>query len=128
MLLVSLVRLRISYQQPISFLFNVSHRYLGSFFSRIRNQSVVLGRWFRCGQAGCVVRYKTVQGVGQWYCMVRAVVMESTMRSLQLLKTRNYRESDQLVLAFELQSWNPVEQTALSPFLFCKWNINCNNT
>ena len=62
MLLVSLVRLRISYQQPISFLFNVSHRYLGRFFSRIRNQSVVLGRWFRCGQAGCVVRYKTVQG------------------------------------------------------------------
>ena len=38
--------------------------------------------------------------------MVRAVVMESTMRSFQLLKTRNFWESDQLVLAFELQSLN----------------------
>ena len=76
MLLVSLVRLRISYQQPISFLFNVSHRYLGRFFSRIRNQSVVLGRWFRCGQAGCVVRYKTVQGVGEMFVflMVNSIV------------------------------------------------------
>ena len=30
----------------------MSHRYLGSFFLRIRNQSVVHGRWLRCGQAG----------------------------------------------------------------------------
>ena len=51
------------------------------------------------------------QGIKRWgvgkklvFMMVlygQAVVMESTMRSLQLLKTPNYGESDQLVLAFE---------------------------
>lgn len=64
------------------------------------------------------------QGIKRWgvgkklvFMMVlygQAVVMESTMRSLQLLKTPNYGESDQLVLAFEFPSLICISESGLS--------------